>query len=147
MKEDYNPPIGEYFISRYNTLCLRISDDEYQDLNLQGKTPLAYVPGNERFCAKRPATNREMVARKYIPLQIQNTKEPRVHSQVIDNSLCIKMAADHDTKEGLGYLEKTYIEHIFKQAKYNQCEATRMLGISRGTLRTKLKKYFGDQYI
>ena len=142
-----DPPIGEYFISRYNTFCLRTGKDEYQDLNLQGKTPMAYVPGNERFCAKRPATNREMVARKYIPLEVQNTKVPRVHSAVVDNALCIKMAPDHDTTQGLKYLEKTYLEHIFIKNKYNQSATASALGISRGTLRTKLKQYFGDKYV
>ena len=40
-------------------------------------------------------------------------------------------------------LYKAVIEHC----RYNQCRAAILLGISRGTLRTKLKYYFGEQYV
>lgn len=40
-------------------------------------------------------------------------------------------------------LFKTVMEHC----KYNQSRAAVMLGISRGTLRTKLRKHFDDQYV
>jgi len=39
-------------------------------------------------------------------------------------------------------LFKAAIEHC----KYNQSRACKILGISRGTLRTKLKKHFDDKY-
>lgn len=53
----------------------------------------------------------------------------------------------HDVSEGLERLEKAYIEHVFKSAKYNQSETARLLAVSRGTLRTKLRLYFGDEYL
>lgn len=34
-----------------------------------------------------------------------------------------------------------------EHARYNQSRAARLLGISRGTLRTKLKQYFDDEFI
>ena len=40
-------------------------------------------------------------------------------------------------------LYKAAIEHC----RYNQCRAAILLGVSRGTLRAKLKYYFGDQYV
>jgi len=39
-------------------------------------------------------------------------------------------------------LYKAVIEHC----GYNQSKATDMLGVSRGTFRKKLKKYFGTKY-
>jgi DNA-binding protein Fis len=40
-------------------------------------------------------------------------------------------------------LYKAVIEHC----RYNQCRAAILLGVSRGTLRARLKYYFGDQYV
>lgn len=40
-------------------------------------------------------------------------------------------------------LYKAVIEHC----RYNQCRAAILLGVSRGTLRAKLKYYFDDQYV
>lgn len=40
-------------------------------------------------------------------------------------------------------LLKTVMEHC----KYNQSRAAIMLGLSRGTLRTKLRKHFDDKYV
>ncbi len=34
-----------------------------------------------------------------------------------------------------------------ESTRYNQSEAARVLGVSRGTLRKKLKTYFGDEFI
>lgn len=53
----------------------------------------------------------------------------------------------HDTTQGLAELEKQYIEHIHEICRYNQSRTARMLGVSRGTLRKKLKHYFGDKYL
>ena len=36
---------------------------------------------------------------------------------------------------------------VMEHCKYNQSRAAIMLGISRGTLRTKLRKYFDDKYV
>lgn len=42
-----------------------------------------------------------------------------------------------------GPLFKTVMEHC----KYNQSRAAILLGVSRGTLRTKLRKHFDDKYV
>ena len=34
-----------------------------------------------------------------------------------------------------------------ENCRYNQSRAAIVLGVSRGTLRTKLKRYFDDQYV
>lgn len=36
---------------------------------------------------------------------------------------------------------------VMEHCKYNQSRAAIVLGISRGTLRTKLRKYFDDKYV
>lgn len=36
---------------------------------------------------------------------------------------------------------------VMELTRYNQSKAARVLGISRGTLRTKLKRYFDDEFI
>ena len=36
---------------------------------------------------------------------------------------------------------------VMEHCKYNQSRAADMLGISRGTLRTKLRHYFDDKYV
>ncbi|MCR9192602.1 MAG: Fis family transcriptional regulator [Gammaproteobacteria bacterium] len=43
-------------------------------------------------------------------------------------------------------VEPALIEMTMEHSRYNQCRAAQYLGISRGTLRTKLKKYFDDKY-
>lgn len=36
---------------------------------------------------------------------------------------------------------------VMELTRYNQSKAARVLGVSRGTLRTKLKHYFDDEFI
>ena len=43
-------------------------------------------------------------------------------------------------------VEPALFKAVIERCKYNQSRAASMLGLSRGTLRTKLSKYFDDQY-
>lgn len=43
--------------------------------------------------------------------------------------------------------EKDFFEYIMSKVRYNQSKAAQLLGISRGTLRTKLEKYHGTKFI
>ena len=43
-------------------------------------------------------------------------------------------------------IEVPLLKAVMEHCKYNQSRAAVMLGLSRGTLRTKLRKYFDDQY-
>ena len=43
-------------------------------------------------------------------------------------------------------IEPALFQTVIEHCKYNQLRAARVMGLSRGTLRTKLKKYFGDKY-
>jgi len=65
----------------------------------------------------------------------------------MNNEFSIVLVCGHDTVDGLAMLEKAYIKHVYKLAKYNQSKAAKYLGLSRGCLRMKLKEYFGDEFI
>lgn len=44
-------------------------------------------------------------------------------------------------------VEAPMLRSVMELTRYNQSKAARVLGISRGTLRTKLKRYFDDEFI
>tara|TARA_R110000868_G_scaffold164876_1_gene397829 strand:- start:233 stop:505 length:273 start_codon:yes stop_codon:yes gene_type:complete len=43
-------------------------------------------------------------------------------------------------------IEPALFKSVIEHCKYNQSKAAIVLGLSRGTCRMKLKKYFDDQY-
>lgn len=43
-------------------------------------------------------------------------------------------------------VEQPLFQATIEHCKYNQSKTAGILGVSRGTLRTKLKKYFDDKY-
>lgn len=43
-------------------------------------------------------------------------------------------------------IEQPLFQAVIEHCKYNQSKSAEVLGVSRGTLRTKLKKYFDDRY-
>ena len=44
-------------------------------------------------------------------------------------------------------IEAPLFRTVMEMTRYNQSKAARILGVSRGTLRTKLKRYFDDEFI
>ena len=44
-------------------------------------------------------------------------------------------------------IEMPLYKAVMEHCRYNQSRAAIVLGVSRGTLRTKLKRYFEDQYV
>lgn len=44
-------------------------------------------------------------------------------------------------------VEVPLFKAVIEYTRYNQSKAAIMLGVSRGTLRAKLRKYFDDKYI
>lgn len=44
-------------------------------------------------------------------------------------------------------IEGPLFRTVMEMTRYNQSKAARVLGVSRGTLRTKLKRYFDDEFI
>lgn len=47
----------------------------------------------------------------------------------------------------LEMIEAPLFRTVMEMTRYNQSKAARVLGVSRGTLRTKLKRYFDDEFI
>ena len=76
-------------------------------------------------------------------------KDPMVSSisQAVTNYLEDYFSSLGQEKPGnlyldvLTLLEKPLFESVMKQCRYNQCAATKMLGLSRGTTRKKLQQY------
>jgi len=44
-------------------------------------------------------------------------------------------------------IEAPLFKAVIEHCRYNQCRAAILLGVSRGTLRTRLQYYFDDQYV
>ena len=44
-------------------------------------------------------------------------------------------------------IEAPLFRTVMELTRYNQSKAARVFGVSRGTLRTKLKRYFDDEFI
>jgi Fis family transcriptional regulator, factor for inversion stimulation protein len=44
-------------------------------------------------------------------------------------------------------VEAPLFRAVMELSRYNQSKAARILGVSRGTLRTKLRRYFDDEFI
>lgn len=65
----------------------------------------------------------------------------------IAEEFSITLPAGHDIKQGRVDLEKAYFEFVYKNSRYNQSRAAKLLGLSRGCFRTKLFEHFGDKYI
>lgn len=42
--------------------------------------------------------------------------------------------------------EKEWLVKILHQTRHNQSKAAKLMGVSRGTLRKKLRHHFGDEY-
>lgn len=46
----------------------------------------------------------------------------------------------------LEQVEPPLLEAVMEKTRFNQVQSAKMLGVSRGTLRKKLKRYFDDKY-
>lgn len=50
-------------------------------------------------------------------------------------------------KDVIQEVEKYVLSNVMDSVRYNQTKASKILGISRTSLRTKLKQYFGNKYV
>lgn len=83
-------------------------------------------------------------------------------SEIIPNNTSLQKALVHQINQYLSemkgqnitdmydmvieQIEQPLFQAVIEHCKYNQSKAAEVLGISRGTLRTKLKKHFDDKY-
>jgi Fis family transcriptional regulator, factor for inversion stimulation protein len=82
-----------------------------------------------------------------------------VKLRIIMNTTLSAMSAQEPTLMGnknadlnlyqliLEEIEAPLFRAVMELTRYNQSKAARVLGVSRGTLRTKLKYYFDDEFI
>jgi DNA-binding protein Fis len=66
-----------------------------------------------------------------------------VSQEVLDQIQLGRMSAE----KALEKITKELMEVLMINCRYNQSKAAKALGISRGKLRSDLKKYFGDKYV
>ena len=64
------------------------------------------------------------------------------HLQVLNNKDIVDLH-----KLVIEEIEMPLYKAVIENCRYNQCRAAILLGVSRGTLRARLKYYFGDQYV
>ncbi len=134
------PEKNEYFWSTEGFLCVMEEDAYYREW--RGEEwgwgfRLMYLDTGIKFTKLRDVTLEELNTRLI----------ERRGKYNMNTAYEVTLEDGHDTKKGLQHLEATYIEHVYKLARYNQSRAAINLGISRGCLRMKLKQFFGDQYL
>jgi Fis family transcriptional regulator len=82
-----------------------------------------------------------------------NINEVSLSEHVVDTvKNYLNAAGKKDTNLNLYQLiieevEAPLFRTVMELTRYNQSKAARVLGVSRGTLRTKLKRYFDDEFI
>lgn len=85
-----------------------------------------------------------------MPVVAEETKGLREHMtsllQEYFNSMD-EAAASKNQNQVLKEVEAALYEAVMKFMRGNQSRAARFLGVSRGTLRTKLKEYFGTTHV
>ncbi|MBU4448774.1 MAG: sigma-54 dependent transcriptional regulator [Proteobacteria bacterium] len=146
------PPLVEYFVSRFS--------EEYQ-------TPIRYVadaamqklkshswPGNVRElenCIRRAVllSLGDVILEEYLKLESDQQDLPNGSQLManIDRKLdelipdILHLSGEKTHANVIDMVEKTLIAKVLKQCGYNQVKAARMLGISRNTLRHRIKKF------
>lgn len=70
------------------------------------------------------------------------TQKVRTHLLVLDDSHIVDLY-----KLVMEEIEAPLYKAVMDFCRYNQCRSAAILGVSRGTLRSKLQYYFGDRYV
>jgi len=83
----------------------------------------------------------------------QSLKQEGQGLQHLVYSLVTRFLAENKTKSIsdlydmiLSEVEPTLLQAVMEKRRGNQLQAAKMLGISRGTIRKKLQRYFGTKY-
>lgn len=87
--------------------------------------------------------------------EVQNAQQEQVVTSLAENVTLAVQNYLNELKEDevvnlfqlvMDEIEAPLLKYILKHCRYNQSRAASMLGLSRGTLRTKLRRYFDNQY-
>lgn len=88
-----------------------------------------------------------------LSMQETKAKSESLSSQVVE-SVKAYLSASQNKNINLNLyeliieeIEAPLFRTVMEMTRYNQSKAARVLGVSRGTLRTKLKRYFDDEFI
>jgi DNA-binding NtrC family response regulator len=149
------PELAEYFLGRFK--------EEYRkSLRHLSEAALDRIgshpwPGNVRElenCMKRAVLlcTGDVIQEEHIKLETEKEESlgPRNHEQLIDhlrNKLddlipdILKLSKRKAHANIIGLVEEMLISRALKECGNNQVKAARMLGISRNTLRHRMKKY------
>jgi transcriptional regulator with PAS, ATPase and Fis domain len=78
-------------------------------------------------------TDQEIITPKHLPFELKQTEK-------------IVGDAEHEISEitldmSLESMERTHLSKVLKRLEWNKSKASKILGISRATLRAKIKKY------
>jgi DNA-binding protein Fis len=65
---------------------------------------------------------------------------------VLEGSMTVNLGKNVKLGDLLSITEKEIIKMVINKCKRNQSICAKALGINRGTLRTKLRKHFGNEY-
>jgi two-component system, NtrC family, response regulator AtoC len=79
-------------------------------------------------------TDREVITPKHLPFELKQP-EKMVHGNIEDE------VSEITPDMSLENMEKMHLSKVLKKLEWNKSKASRFLGISRATLRTKIKKY------
>jgi two-component system response regulator AtoC len=79
-------------------------------------------------------TDQEVITPKHLPFELKQVER---YAQRGKNSELFEISEDMS----LDHLEKVHLSKVLERLGWNKSKASRMLGISRATLRAKLKKY------
>ena len=149
------PELAEYFLGRfkeeYRKSIRRLSEAALEKLRLHS------WPGNVRElenCMKRAVLlcSGDVIQEEHIKLETENEEllAPRNHEQLIDrlrdklDNLIPDILRLSDQKAHANIIElveEMLISRALKECGNNQVKTARMLGISRNTLRHRMKKY------
>jgi len=149
------PPLVEYFVSRfseeYQTPIRYVADAAMQKLQSQS------WPGNVRElenCIRRAVllSLGDVILEEHLKLEFdqQDLSNGSQLMANIDKKLdelipdILRLSGEKTHANVIDMVEKSLIAKVLKQCGYNQVKAARMLGISRNTLRHRIKKFQFD---
>ena len=149
---DYNQSIQEaklseclYYFLEQGFSCRQIKGLVEEMLAFQA---MAMFEGNQSKASARLEMSRGNTQENIIKITGGGCMSYDTHRKQLSQSILDMLEKEQAPKgELLEFVEATMYEAAMKFTKGNQVQAAKVLGVSRGTLRTKLKQYFGTTHV